>query len=202
MLCLLSIAVAAPPSVGDPMPAWSAQDDWPFGVEASCVELDEVVVCGDAAVEVVHQRIPGPVEGPVEWRRTAGMEWTSGQRREVADDHVLWASASGGWDSRGAVAAHIVREDPGHLAGRLAQCDARLEAFPVVVMYDASGVARRVRFQGFPPDDAGDLGCVAWAVGVLPFTGVTDVELEVSVSASPPPPDAASPGTSRTPPAP
>ncbi|MCP4806949.1 MAG: hypothetical protein GY913_20450 [Proteobacteria bacterium] len=190
-------AVASPLGLGLPDDARPA-DDWPFGVEVECAQLGEEIWCvEEGLVVVVHTPIAGPVEGPVVWRRTAGLEWRSGSLEVLAVDHVRWASLSGGWESRGAVPVQIERELAPTLSERLAGCAVHVVDMPVELLFDDSGVARLVRLQGFPDERAGDLDCLAWAVGVTPFAGESRVEL--TVTTSPPPPDAASPGTSRTP---
>lgn len=192
-----SLAFASP--LGAPLAADARpEQDWPFGVEGTCAWVGQALHCTrEDRVIVTHERIEGPIEGPVEWRRTAGLEWRSGHREQLAADHVRWASASGGWESRGEVPAFVERGDAATLEARLGTCAVFVEEMPVEVLYDDQGTARLVRLQGFPSTDAGDLDCLAWALGSTPFAGQERVEL--TVTTSPPPPGDASPGTSRSP---
>lgn len=160
----------------------------------------------------VEQAVTG---GQRTWMQTAGLEWRSGYRVELEAPEGLYVERWGqrrapftGWESARYVGpgpersaakgrltfSPVVEIEGGEAFGgeledikrAAAACSPQpVERVPVSVLYDPSGEARMVRFQGFPPE-ALDQECLVRALGeprLHPESGV--IELMVSLRQPP-----------------
>lgn len=197
--------MAAP--LGAPAPTdLRPEHDPPWAGATPCGWLGELLLCADADGRVVgaYRRHAEVVQGGARlWLQTAGLEWRSGYRvaGEAADGVTVWRwgqhrAPLDGWDvatigpeaaeAAPAEAARSVAIEGGEALGdaartALSRCPgAALRRLPAVVLYDASGEARLVRFQAFPPEGAA-LGCVATALGAPEGPAGGAIEVMVSV---------------------
>ncbi|MCB9758975.1 MAG: hypothetical protein H6739_03975 [Alphaproteobacteria bacterium] len=184
---------------------------WAGAEGVSCGWVEDLLLCDGPegrGVTRAYRRSDALVEdGEVIWLRTAGLEWSVGRYVELGAPEGFIAFSwgpprppAGGWvgveraqtaPPRPAASPRAVRVEgiealgpagPGVQAA-LSRCGgASVERLPAAVLYDATGEARLVRFQTFPPPEEVELGCVAAALGAPGRPPGTKGAVEVMVT--------------------